>query len=657
MKKIPALLLISLFVHTLIAQNKTFYTTYDWEENPKYQVTKDENRDIIGHKSKVVTEFYFNAENSLTEYFLEHRVIWLNSDDKIEEFNKIYLPYSSDSKLLVSKARVINKGGKVQELDKSKILTAEDEETKRQYKYFAFEGVTKGSFIEYLYVVEKYPSYTGKRVSLQSSYDKTNVDFDLYAPSNLVFRFKSYNGLKEVEYDSISKEKRHWHLHIDNIKGLKEEEKSSYDALRKFIVYKLYHNTYSNKYNISSYDKISENFYSYYHKELSKKQITGLKKLMDEVGVSGIKDHTGKIRAVENFVKTNFYLSDINDEAYEDLETILANKVANEDGMIKLYTALFRQLNIPYEIVLTSDRSELKFDKDFEAYNFLTDYLIYFPETELYMSPEAADSRLGFPPPFLTDNYGLFIKEVSVGSFKSGLGEIKYIAPAGYKETYDNMLMNVSFDKEDMTITHLDLDRSIAGYAAVYVQPFMNFIKAEDRDELTDQFVKSIHKDIEIKSKKLHNAAPEFFGVKPFKVTAKASSDYFVQKAGNKYLFKVGELIGPQIEMYQEKTRMLPVEEDHKRSYHRVITVELPQGYTINNPDAINIDNAYEKDGKELFYFKSFYRIEGNKIIITADEYYNLNIVDVELYEKYRKVINSAADFNKITLVLAPATN
>ncbi|MBP2834340.1 DUF3857 domain-containing protein, partial [Aquimarina sp. U1-2] len=107
----------------------------------------------------------------MVEYFLEHKVYWLNSDEKIEAYNKVYLPYNNSSELKINKARVITKNHKIIELDESKILTAQDEETGRNYKYFAFEGVTKGSFIEYFYVVKRYPRYSGKRHTLQKSYN------------------------------------------------------------------------------------------------------------------------------------------------------------------------------------------------------------------------------------------------------------------------------------------------------------------------------------------------------------------------------------------------------------------------------------------------------------------------------------------------------
>ena len=60
----------------------------------------------------------------------------------------------------------------------------------------------------------------------------------------------------------------------------------------------------------------------------------------------------------------------------------------------------------------------------------------------------------------------------------------------------------------------------------------------------------------------------------------------------------------------------------------------------------------YSEKGKELFSFKSYFAVKDNILTITADEHYRKNIVKVALYEEYRKVINSAADFNKIVLLL-----
>ncbi len=653
MKKI---LVSLLFISVTFLSNaqEPYYKSYDWEENPKYEVNATADKEILSLKEKVVTEFSFTEDNNLVEYFIEHKVLWLNSDQNIEEYNKVYLPYSSNSELLVNKARVITKDGKILELDESKILTAEDEESKRVYKYFAFEGIEKESIIEYFYIVKRHPRYKGSRINIQASFDKENVDFEVFSPSNLVFEFKSYNGLKEVERDTLTKEKLHWKLHLDTIEGLDREEQSSYDASKKFVVYKLDRNTYNNIHNISSYTNVSQNIYSFFYDEQPKNILSAINKLIKSQGINKESDIPTKIRALESYIKSNFYISEVNNEDFENLELIIDKKVANEDGIIKLYVACLQALEIEHELVLTSNRFKMKFDKDFEANNFLTDYLIYFPELESYISPVVVESRYGFPPFEFIDNYGLFIKEVILGDFKSGVGKIKYIKSSKAKDTYDNMLIDVKFDKDDLTKTYINLDKSISGYYAMYIQPYMNLIKEENKDEVLDGFIKSMSENIDITKKEVFNGAPEMFGVKPFRITSEITSEHFVEKAGRKYLFKVGELIGPQMELYQEKERVLPVESQFKRSYYRVINVVIPDGFKITNLNDINIDNFYEDNGEKLMVFKSSYIIEGNKLKITADEFYELNFMNVEIYEDYRKVINSAADFNKITLILEP---
>ena len=331
---------------------------------------------------------------------------------------------------------------------------------------------------------------------------------------------------------------------------------------------------------------------------------------------------------------------------------MITSKTANETGIVKLYVALFRALKIKHEMVLTSNRMDIKVDKEFEATNFLTDFLFYFPSSKKYLSPGDFNTRFGFPPAYFTDNYGLFIKEVSIGDYKSAVAKIKYIKATEAEESIDEMVLDVSFDEDDITINHVTLTHSMEGYNAMYLQPFIRMIPKDKQNEFVDTFAKSLDQDAEIEKRALENDDPDLFGLKPFVAKFEITSESFVEKAGNKYLFKLGALIGPQMELYQEKKRELPLEGQFNRSYLRTITVHIPEGYKISNPDDINIKNIYSKEGKEIFSFHSFYTIDGNKLTVTADEHYRENKVAPEVYEEYRKVINSAADFNKITLIL-----
>ncbi|WP_299156666.1 DUF3857 domain-containing protein [uncultured Tenacibaculum sp.] len=642
-------LLLSL--QATFSQKLPFFKNYDWDKTPNYKIEKESNKKMVAIKEKIVTEFYFE-ENSLIEYFLEHKVLWLNSDEKIEDYNKIYLPYSSTSNLEVHKARVVTKEGEVINLDQSKILTANDEETGKKYKYFAFEGIEKGSFIEFIYVVKKTPVYSGRKINLQSSYDKKVVEFDLFSPKNLIFKFKSYNNLPSIVEDTIIKEKNNWKLHLKEIKGIEKENLSAYNASKGAIVYKLDKNTATKVSDITSYNRVSQNLYAFYYPEYKKKTVQLLNKFITDLSLENVKDEESVVRKLDYYIKTNLFISNEADKNLKDLNEILVKRVMNETGALKLYISLLRTLKIKHELVITSDRREVKFDENFEANNFLTDFLIYFPRTKLYLSPNDFESRFGFPAAYKTDNYGLFVKEVKIGEFKSAVGKIKYIKPVKSDKTFDSMFVNVDFEEGDLLKNNIQLDRSFNGYYAMDIQPFIHLIKGEKRDELIDGLAKSINKNIEIKSKKLVNDKPELFGVKPLQFIVNFSSEAFVEKAGRKYLFKLGELIGMQMQLYQEKERVLSLEEKFQRSYFRTINVNIPKGYKITNLEDLNINNSYSENGKEFFSFKSSFKLIDNKLKIIANEHYRKNIISVSQYEEYRKVINSAADFNKIVLLL-----
>ena len=634
----------------LFAQSQEFYKSYTWETNPKYTV-EEIDKDMIALKEKVVTEFSFEGEN-FVEFYLEHKVLWLNSDDRIEEYNKVYLPFSNTSKLVLNKARVIKKNGEILELDESKILTAENEENGRTYKYFAFEGVEKGSFIEYYYVVRRSPRYQGIRFDVQNDYDKASVEFDLYAPNNLEFDFKSFNNIPNVIKDNTSTEKFHWEFSANNVIGITTEEQAPYDASTGYIIYKL-HKNLSNNGVITSYKSVANNLYSYYYPEYDK----NLNKLIDDfannIGITSEMNEETKARKIDFFVKQNVFYTESGSDNLKDLKSVITNKTTNETGVIKLYVALFRKFDIIHEMVLTTNRLQLKFDKEFEATNYLNEFLFYFPDSKKYLAPSKYGTRFGFPPAIYTDNYGLFVTGYDVDGKRKAFSEIKYIEGLESEKSKDVMNIEVGFDPEDFTKNNITIDKKLHGYYAMQIQPFLNLIPADQKDEiLDDSFAKNIDKDAEVIKREIKNDVPELFGIKPFHTNYNISSESFVEKAGNKYLFKLGDLIGPQMEMYQEKKRILPLEAEFNRSYYRTITVNIPEGYKISNLEDIVIKNSYTKEGKDIFIFDSYYKLDGNILTVTADEHYRETIVAPEIYEEYRKVINSAADFNKVTLIL-----
>ena len=64
------------------------------------------------------------------------------------------------------------------------------------------------------------------------------------------------------------------------------------------------------------------------------------------------------------------------------------------------------------------------------------------------------------------------------------------------------------------------------------------------------------------------------------------------------------------------------------------------------------LEAHYEKAGKKVLLFESTYSVQENSITIDINEYYDQLYFEVDEYESYRKVVNSAADFNKVVLIL-----
>ena len=649
MKPINSFILFLFITSTSFAQTVPFFKSYNWELNPKYTI-ESSDKDMIAIKDKVVTEFIFENQN-LIEYYLEHKILWLNSDDRIEEYTKVYLPSANDASQVVINVRIIKKTGEIIVLDKSRILGSENEKTGIKFNYFSIDAIEKGSIIEYYYVAKRRPKLQGAMVDIESDYDKQTLEFDLYAPSNLSFSFKSFNLETTVKKIENITEKTHWKFSAKDVKAVNKEDKAPYNASIGFIMYKLHENTANNAI-ITSYYNVAQNLFDFYYSTYSELEKKLIHKFAKNFKFDDDLKDENKARIIDLFIKENIYISE-NDS--ENLTNVLKTKTANETGVIKLYIALFEKFNVTHEMVLTSNRLLLKFDKDFEATNFLQEFLFYFPASKKYLSPSKFGTRFGFPPPYFMNNFGLFITGYDINGKRKAFSEVKFIEGIPASLSSDEMLIEVNFNTKDLTKNTIALERKLNGYYAMNLHPFMNLIQPNRINEVIDQyFVQNSDKNAKVLKREFINEDPSLFGVKPFVVKFDISSEYFVEKTGDKYLFKLGDLIGPQMEMQQEKKRILPLEAEFNRSYYRTIKIHIPEGYQISNLEDIIIKNSYATKDKELFIFDSYYTLEGDVLTVTADEHYRETFVAPEIFEAYRTVINSAADFNKVTLILEP---
>lgn len=625
-----------------------FYKGFNWtNENWNTTELSEAKTILLNHE---VIEFTFEGENFI-EYYFYRQVEHINHDDEVEQNNKKYIPYSGASEIVEAKARVVKPDSSFIELDNSQILYSEDEETGRKYSFFALEGLEIGDVIDFYYVIKKVPGYHGNFTNIQSEYDLNTYRFELFAPQNLIFAFSLKNDTNKVVFDTTAAENHHWTLDLTEVPALKQEEEAPYGSLQKYIVYKLDENISTGTKNIVNYGVASQNIYANMYSSVDKDELKSLEKFLKKLKLDINAPVDTNIRKIEDYVKTNININEYADERFDNISFAIANRICTDFSMTKILVNAYKLKGIKHELVVTTDRSKKYFDEDFESFHNLDDYLIYFPETKGFLCPNIFEYRYPLIPAHFADNKGLFIKEVSLGEYKSGLGKVKYIDALPYKSTHHNMEIKASIS-EDFSQVDLQITQSGLGYYANYLQAFLDLISDDVYDNIGKDYLEGIMVDLESDNWTFENIGAHNMNKLPLLFICDAINKNMIEYAGNKYLFKVGDIIGPQMEMYSEDERELPLHDNYKREFVRHIEIEIPEGYEIKNPEDLVILTEYTKDGEQVLLFESSYHIEGATLMIDINEYYDQLYYTVEEYAYYRNVVNSASDFNKITLVI-----
>lgn len=139
----------------------------------------------------------------------------------------------------------------------------------------------------------------------------------------------------------------------------------------------------------------------------------------------------------------------------------------------------------------------------------------------------------------------------------------------------------------------------------------------------------------------------------PFIIKCTITSESLLEEAGDSFIFQIGKVIGTQSELYQEIERVNPIEMTYPNQYDYDITINIPDGYTAEGLDVLNIDKSFKSvTGEKICKFESSYQLEGNTIRIAIQEFYKSNEYDVNRYDEFRSVINAASDFNKTSILL-----
>lgn len=641
-------ILFLLFITGLQAQ-EPFYRSYKWEVAPKVTPTdtidQSEGQAIL--KDLRVFEYAYEKSGDLVTYVTKHKLIKVFSDKGIESNNKVYIPAGGILEFMDIQARSISPAGKVTNIAKGDIKEIDDVDNKGSFKMFAVDGIEKNSEIEYVYTYKKNSSYFGTEYC-QSAVPRYNFSFRILAPPNLFFEVKPYNFPASVKPDTSSGIKSSVTVTMDKIEALREEKYSSYEANLLRLEYKLAYNSVKGKMRLLTWDNAADRYYSVFY-VYQKKEVSAVTSFLKKLDLKG--EDADKVRKLESHIKTRYEIKQDNSDDAENLEKILNNKYGNTTGIIRLYMCCLQQMELKRELALTCNRTSGKFDPEFDTWNYLDGFLINLPAQGLFLYPGDLLSRLGFVPPEYTAQKGLFVKEVDLGEVRSGIAKIKEIPYPEMSLSSNNIEATATFNS-DLTETSVALKQTFTGYDAYYRQPLINYFTDLQKREFQENTLKIIGEDAKMDKVEMSGYAEEDILTKPFVMSCVLRSPSLIDKASSKYLLKVGVLIGPQLEMYQESTRRTPIEITFTHGYTRKIHINIPEGYKISGTENLVMHETVQAENTVGAEFKSEFKLTGNALDITVIENYSKLFFPIEKFEDFRKVINAAANFNKVVLIL-----
>jgi hypothetical protein len=102
--------------------------------------------------------------------------------------------------------------------------------------------------------------------------------------------------------------------------------------------------------------------------------------------------------------------------------------------------------------------------------------------------------------------------------------------------------------------------------------------------------------------------------------------------------------------MYQKEKRRTDMVLGFPHGFYREISFTVPEGYSVTNLDAINMNITDSDSTEHSLIFHSYYTQTGNTVNVIVEESYQRVHYPLEVYDDFRKVINASADFNKVVV-------
>lgn len=621
-----------------------FYKSYDWEKAPKlHKLTDAEaNESSIAILEKYIVEYVApEFGNRVQKFETNHSIVRVHDEKGIKTHNTVYISMYDVKSIVDIKARTINPDGKITLLNKDNIKEVKNVEEYGDFKIFAIEGAEKDSEIEVLYTLEKEYSAFG-RETLQKGYPIKEIEYD-FITGDLPGRIKGYNAGEDFKQHTFGN-KGGLKLVLKDIKPMVEEEYAASDANKTYVAFQCFGKG-TNVTDALLWNNVVNNISDGLFPETPHQEIA---KIVEGLFKGQKDDEYTKAYLIDDYIKKNYTIVKNNNAQLSDINYIIENKSASDLGIIKIYGHFLKAANITYLPVISANRFEHKFDPEFFNPTALREFLIYVPTIKQYITPDRVEFRLSEIPFYILGNAGIFINDkLQYNFYKTAQSD------PDYSRIRRNMDITFEDEMEHVAIVQ---KQEYYGHWATTNRAVLNLAPEQSIKDFEDYLTGSGIEDKVVTSYTPGNTnMTQLVYNTPFLVNSTITSESLLEEAGDSYIFQVGKVIGTQSELYQETERVNPIEMQYPNKYDYTIVVHIPKGYTVEGLESLIIKKELkDAEGVQKCKFESNYKLKGNKLTITIQEFYKDNEYDIAEYEEFRTVINAASDFNKASILLNP---
>ncbi len=630
---------------TLIVFNTTFAQerlNIAWHDSPREMDVDDEEWSPYG---AVFLYNYVKSDHGKvgvqkvhTKFV--HRRVRLFNEEALDAFNTLKIPYTDKYKVSNIKARSIHKDGTVTDVRKNTIEEAMEEGVR--FKLIAFENLDIGDDIEYSYEWN-FPDSEYEEVQLFTGLSALSSYFEVALDENMDIDLQAYNGV-DVFVDTTANRP----ILYAEVKNLKEDDEEQFSFPTSYSPRLEYKVTYPGDKDFQR-TRSWDDYNPMKINDILKSTLVdkGVKKLLRDIPLGSSEQKN--IFETENYLKKTYNIGPTEPDQIRSVRTLRTTQEWSENEFSAVLAALLYIQDIDFQIGFTTDRSEKVFDPTFVNSDNMEYMFFYFPKYKKYLMPTAVASRYSYIPSLLRGNQAILYSLNPKQNFN-----VHKIPALGSDQNYHNHDVKVMIDtKEEHVI--VNSKQSMTGDTKANTLPYLILLNEETKDEFVASMVKFDESEDEMEKVMLRNNNwQSLYNNQPLIIETQVESEALMQKvADDEFLINVGAVIGRQAELPQRgHERLYDIDMATPHALMRKIAVKIPEGFKAVNMEDLEIDKSLVVDGQKLCYFKSSAKLEGNNIIIDIEESYEKDHMDKKYYEEFRDVINAAAEFNKLDILI-----